>query len=54
MKSQITKTEVSDFSVPRWRFASDGILDRFQFFYFSSLTPETLRFGISIPPILQE
>jgi hypothetical protein len=33
-------------SVPRWRFASDGIFDRFEyskfgFSYFSSLTPST-------------
>jgi len=38
-----TMPEVSGFSVPGCRFASDGICDRFQPWYFSTLTPETRK-----------
>ncbi len=42
-KYQITKTEVSGFSVPRCRFASDGISAPLQqvLVFFAFLTPET-------------
>jgi hypothetical protein len=33
--------ELSEFSVPRFRFTQDGILDRFQSLNFFFLTPET-------------